>query len=176
MHEVVGRVTIRPGHEAETLAMMSAIVQCGRGDHDTRGRGTMHAVIGRVTIKPGHEDETLAMIGQHGVQGRLHWARTLLEGDLVQHSFWLFEEEENAWARRRPCTCPRMLDARASVVSVRGCRARLLEGDLFAHAVLGSSMDRRRGQLRRPSTRSATCPTLPASFVSVDVCEVVGQA
>ena len=96
----------------------------------------MHAVIGRVTIKPGHEDETLAMIDQHGVgmlQGMAgckggYWARTLLDGDLVQHSFWLFEGEENARA---------------------------------AEATFNTLRD---------------MPDAPASFVSVDVCEVVGQA
>ena len=94
----------------------------------------MHAVIGRVKIKPGHEDETLAMIDQHGV-AMLHgmagsaggyWARTLVEGDLIQHSFWLFDGEENARA---------------------------------AEATFNTLRD---------------MPDAPASFLSVDVCEVVG--
>jgi hypothetical protein len=63
----------------------------------------MHAVIGRVAIKPGREDETLAMIGARGVamlRGMAgsaggYWARTV-EGELVQHSFWLFDTEDDA--------------------------------------------------------------------------------
>ena len=94
----------------------------------------MHAVIGRVKIKPGHEDETLAMIGEHGV-AMLHgmsgsaggyWARTVVEGDVVQHSFWLFDGEENARA---------------------------------AEATFNTLRD---------------MPDAPASFLSVDVCEVIG--
>ena len=96
----------------------------------------MHAVIGRVTIKPGREDETLAMIGERGVamlQGMVgsaggYWARTLAEGELVQHSFWLFDTEE---------------DARA------------------AEATFNTLRD---------------MPEAPATFVSVDVCEVIGHA
>jgi hypothetical protein len=95
----------------------------------------MHAVIGRVAIKPGREDETLAMIGEGGVamlKGMAgsaggYWARTV-EGELVQHSFWLFETED---------------DARA------------------AEATFNTLRD---------------MPDAPAAFVSVDVCEVVGQA
>ena len=50
-------------------------------------------------IKPGHEQETLAMIevggvamvnGFPGSRGG-YWARTIAGEDLVQHSFWLFE-------------------------------------------------------------------------------------
>jgi hypothetical protein len=96
----------------------------------------MHAVIGRVTIKPGHEEETLAMIGDGGIamvrgmsgsQGG-YWARALDGADLVQHSFWLFDGED---------------DARAA--------AAMFE------------------QLR-------DMPDAPATFVSVDVCEVIGHA
>ena len=95
----------------------------------------MHAVIGRVAIKPGREDETLAMIGERGVamlKGMAgsaggYWARTV-EGELVQHSFWLFETED---------------DARA------------------AEATFNTLRD---------------MPDAPATFVSVDVCEDVGQA
>ena len=66
----------------------------------------MHAVIGRVRIKPGHEDETRAMIGDHGIamiRGMAgssggYWCRSAEDGDLVQHSFWLFDTEENARA------------------------------------------------------------------------------
>jgi hypothetical protein len=81
----------------------------------------MYAVIGRVKIKPGQEQESLAMIEQGGVamvngfpgsRGG-YWARSLDGQDLIQHSFWLFEEEEGARARRRrtrPCErCPMRL-------------------------------------------------------------------
>ncbi len=96
----------------------------------------MHAVIGRVTIKPGREDETLAMIGERGVamlEGMAgsaggYWARSLDGGDVVQHSFWLFETED---------------DARA------------------AEATFNTLRD---------------MPEAPATFLSVDVCEVVGRA
>jgi hypothetical protein len=95
----------------------------------------MHAVVGRVKIKPGYEDETLAMISQYGVamvQGMPgsiggYWARTVVDGDLIQHSFWLFDGEE---------------DARA------------------AEATFNTLRD---------------MPEAPASMLSVDVCEVVGQ-
>jgi len=95
----------------------------------------MHAVIGRVTIKPGREDETLAMIGERGVamlngmagSAGGDWARGV-EGELVQHSFWLFETED---------------DARAAEATFNALR---------------------------------DMPDAPATFMSVDVCEVVGQA
>jgi hypothetical protein len=95
----------------------------------------MHAVIGRVAIKPGREDETLAMIGEGGVamlKGMAgsaggYWARTV-EGELVQHSFWLFETEDEARA---------------------------------AEGTFSTLRD---------------MPDAPATFLSVDVCEVVGQA
>jgi len=95
----------------------------------------MHAVIGRVTIKPGREEETRAMIGEHGV-AMLHgmtgsaggyWARNV-DGEPVQHSFWLFDTEE---------------DARAAEATFSTLRE---------------------------------MPDAPATFVSVDVCEVVGHA
>ncbi len=97
----------------------------------------MHVVIGRVKIKPGHEDETRAMISDHGV-AMLHgmdgasggyWSRSLGDdGDVIQHSFWLFDTEE---------------DARA------------------AEATFNTLRD---------------MPEAPATFISVDVCEVIGQA
>jgi hypothetical protein len=95
----------------------------------------MHAVIGRVKIKPGRADETLAMIGDGGV-GMLkgiagsaggYWARSQ-GGDIIQHSFWLFDTEENARA---------------------------------AEAAFSQLRD---------------MPEAPATFVSVDVCEIVGHA
>ena len=63
----------------------------------------MYAVIGRVKIKPGDEEETRSMIAEHGVamiQGMAgsagaYWARAV-DGELIQHSFWLFDTEENA--------------------------------------------------------------------------------
>jgi hypothetical protein len=101
-----------------------------------RWRYLMYAVIGRVKIKPGHEDETRAMIADHGVamlqgmDGSIggYWSRTAADGDLMQHSFWLFANEE---------------DARAAEVTFSSLR---------------------------------DMPEAPASFVSVDVCEVIGQA
>ncbi len=95
----------------------------------------MHAVIGRVTIKPDRADEALAMVGERGVamlQGMAgasggYWARTL-DGDIIQHSFWLFDTEENARA---------------------------------AEATFN---------------RLREMPDAPATFLSVDVCEVIGEA
>lgn len=95
----------------------------------------MHAVIGPVKIKPGREAETLAMISEHGVamlqsmagSAGGYWARRL-EGDLIQHSFWIFDTEEHARA---------------------------------AEATFNQLRD---------------MPDAPATFVSVDVCEVVGQS
>lgn len=94
----------------------------------------MHAVIGRVKIVPDRADEALAMIGEGGVamlQGMTgsaggYWARSV-EGDIIQHSFWLFDTEEDARA------------AEATFNQLRGM------------------------------------PDAPATFVSVDVCEVVGH-
>ena len=94
----------------------------------------MHAVIGRVKVKPDRADEALAMVGERGVamlKGMAgsaggYWARDV-EGD-IQHSFWLFETEE---------------DARAAEATFNRLRE---------------------------------MPDAPATFVSVDVCEVVGQA
>jgi hypothetical protein len=57
-----------------------------------------------------------------------YWARTADKGDLMQHSSWLFDTEDNA---------------------------RLAEATF--------------NTLR-------TMPEAPATFVSVDVCEVIGQA
>ena len=96
----------------------------------------MYAVIGRVKIKPGHEQETLAMIEAGGVamvngfpgsRGG-YWARTIAGEDLVQHSFWLFENEEGA------------RQAEATYQTLR------------------------------------EMPDAPATFIAVDVCEVVGRA
>ena len=64
----------------------------------------MHAVIGRVKLKPGREDEQREMIAKHGIpalQGMAgwlsgYWSRSFNDGDLIQHSFWLFDTEEHA--------------------------------------------------------------------------------
>jgi hypothetical protein len=96
----------------------------------------MYALIGRVGIKPGHEEETLAMIerggvamvnGMPGSRGG-YWARTVDGDDLVQHSFWLFDDEEGA---------------RAAEETYRTLR---------------------------------DMPNAPATLISVEVCEIVGQA
>jgi hypothetical protein len=96
----------------------------------------MHAVIGRVKIKPGQEVATRTMIADHGVamlQGMSgssggYWSRNTEGEDLIQHSFWLFDTEENA---------------RAAEVTFNSLRE---------------------------------MPEAPATFLSVDVCEVIGQA
>jgi hypothetical protein len=104
------------------------------GAHSWKGR-PMRAVIGRVRIKPGRADEALAMISNtgvamlHGMTGSAggYWARTH-GGEIIQHSFWLFDTEENARA---------------------------------AEAVFNKLRD---------------MPDAPATFISVDVCEIVGHA
>jgi hypothetical protein len=95
----------------------------------------MHAVVGRVKLKPERAGEALAMIAEGGVamlQGMAgsaggYWARNL-DGEDIQHSFWLFATEE---------------DARAAEATFNRLRE---------------------------------MPNAPATFVSVDVCEVVGRA
>jgi heme-degrading monooxygenase HmoA len=90
----------------------------------------MYAVIGRVTIKPGHEEETRAMIGERGVpmlQGMpgfvaAYWSRSDGEAELAQHSFWLFDDEQSARvAEERFNTLRDMPDAPATFVSVDVC-------------------------------------------------------
>ena len=94
----------------------------------------MHAVIGRVKIKPGRAEEALAMIGEgrRDAEGHARCGWWLLgaesNGELIQHSFWLFDTEENARA---------------------------------AEATFN---------------RLREMPDAPATFVSVDVCDVIGQA
>jgi hypothetical protein len=95
----------------------------------------MYAVIGRVEIKPDRADEARSMIAEHGVamlQGMAgatggHWARNI-DGAIIQHSFWLFDTQENARAAETTFNMLREM------------------------------------------------PDAPATFVSVDVCEVIGQA
>jgi hypothetical protein len=74
---------------------------------ERREEESMYALIGRVQIKRGHEEETAEMAREHGpelVRGMpgstsAFWARA---GDgrdeLIQHSFWVFETEEDARA------------------------------------------------------------------------------
>ena len=77
----------------------------------------MYAVIGRVKIKPDHADETRLMIGERGVamlkgmDGSIegYWAPTVDSGDIIQHSVWLFDTEENARS------------AEATFNTLRGC-------------------------------------------------------
>ena len=57
-----------------------------------------------------------------------YWARSFDEGDIIQHSFWLFDTEKNARAAEATFT-----------------------------------------QLRE-------LPDAPATFLNVDVCQVIGQA
>jgi hypothetical protein len=87
----------------------------------------MYAVIGRVKIKPGHEDETRAMILDGGiamVQAMVgssggYWSRSIDDGELIQHSFWLFDTEEHArGAEAMYSTLREMPDAPATFVSV----------------------------------------------------------
>jgi hypothetical protein len=89
----------------------------------------MYALIGRVEIKPERADEALSMLNQHGVamlQGMAgsqggYWARTL-EGEIIQHSFWLFETEETARTAEVTFNGLRdMPDAPAVFVSVDVC-------------------------------------------------------
>jgi hypothetical protein len=95
----------------------------------------MHAVIGRVRIKPDQADEALALLTDRGkamLQGMAgsaggYWARSHADG-IIQHSFWLFDTEENARA---------------------------------AEATFNQLRD---------------MPDAPATFISVDVCQIVGQA
>ena len=89
----------------------------------------MHAVIGRVKIKPDRADEALSMVSKmgaamlRGMPGSVsgYWARTL-EGDMIQHSFWLFESETQARAAEATFNRLReMPDAPATFVSVEAC-------------------------------------------------------
>jgi hypothetical protein len=95
----------------------------------------MHAIIGRVRIDPDRADEALAMIKNGGiamVRGMAgsaggYWARNIAS-DIVQHSFWIFDTEQDA--RKAEATFNQLRDI----------------------------------------------PDAPATFLSVDVCEVVGHA
>lgn len=90
----------------------------------------MWALIGRVMIKAGHEEETLAMIERGGIamvkgfpgsRGG-YWARTVDGGDLVQHSFWLFDDEDGARAAETTYMALRdMPSAPATLIDVEVC-------------------------------------------------------
>ena len=64
----------------------------------------MFAVVGRVRIKPGNEDVARQMISERGVgmfrgmpgADTAYWSRALDGSEVIQHSFWLFDTEENA--------------------------------------------------------------------------------
>jgi hypothetical protein len=117
------------------VARLSRVDQVANTSRARQEEAFMHAVIGRVRIKPGHEDETRQMITDHGVamvqgmDGSVSgcWSRSARDGDLVQHSFWLFDTEDHARA------------AEATFLTLRDM------------------------------------PDAPATFISVDVCEVIGQ-
>jgi hypothetical protein len=91
----------------------------------------MYALVGRVEIKPGHEDETALMARDHGpslVAGMsgsklAYWARSLDGGGkLIQHSFWLFETEEDARAAENVFSSLReMPEAPAGFISADVC-------------------------------------------------------
>jgi hypothetical protein len=91
----------------------------------------MFALLGQVRIKPGREDETAAMAREHGpglVSGMpgsraAYWARSHDDhGDVVQHSFWLFETEEDARAAERTFSSLRdMTEAPAVFISADVC-------------------------------------------------------
>ena len=89
----------------------------------------MYAVIGRVKIKPGHEEESRSMIAERGVPmirgmagaAGAYWARAL-DGELIQHSLWLFDTEENARKAEATFNSLReMPDAPAAFVSCDVC-------------------------------------------------------
>jgi hypothetical protein len=91
----------------------------------------MHALVGRVEIKPGHEEESATMAREHGpmlVGGMsgstaAYWARALDQsGKVIQHSFWLFESEEDARAAESVFNSLRdMPEAPASFISADVC-------------------------------------------------------
>jgi hypothetical protein len=91
----------------------------------------MFAVIGRVKIKPGQEDLSRQMITDKGIDmfrgmiGAQHayWSRPVDAADeLIQHSYWLFETEDNARAAEKTFNSLRdMPDAPAVFVSCDVC-------------------------------------------------------
>ena len=91
----------------------------------------MFALVGRVRIKPGHEEETAVMARDGGpalVAGMsggkaAYWARALDDGgEVIQHSFWLFETEVDARAAETMFNSLRnMPEAPAEFVSAEVC-------------------------------------------------------
>jgi hypothetical protein len=90
----------------------------------------MFAVVGRVKIKPGQEELTQQMISDHGVgmfnampgSRSAYWSRAADGAGLIQHSFWLFDTEENAQAAQATFNSLRdMPDAPAEWVSCDVC-------------------------------------------------------
>ena len=90
----------------------------------------MYALIGRVEIKPGREDEAFSLIRERGAEmvrsmaGSRggYWARTVDDGDVIQHSFWLFDSEEHARAAEATFNMLRtMLEAPATFISCEVC-------------------------------------------------------
>src|SRR5215467_7430402 len=91
----------------------------------------MYALVGRVEIKSGHEAETAEMAREHGPSlvggmsgNRLaYWARALDDrGRVIQHSFWLFETEEDARAAETVFNSLRELpQAPAELISADVC-------------------------------------------------------
>jgi len=91
----------------------------------------MYALVGRVEIRPGHEEETARMASEHGpnlvggMSGNkaAYWARALDDGGtLIQHSFWLFDAEEDARAAETVFNSVRdMPEAPARFISADVC-------------------------------------------------------
>jgi hypothetical protein len=90
----------------------------------------MYALIGRVRIKPGHEEQTRAMVVEHGVpmvremagSAGGYWARALDGDDLVQHSLWVFDNQDAARQAEATFTQLRnMPDAPATFLSADVC-------------------------------------------------------
>jgi heme-degrading monooxygenase HmoA len=91
----------------------------------------MYALVGRVEIKPGHEEESAVMARERGptlVGGMsgskaAYWVRGLDDADkVIQHSFWLFEAEEDARAAETVFNSLRdMPEAPARFVSADVC-------------------------------------------------------
>ena len=90
----------------------------------------MFAVVGRVRIKPGNEELARQMISEHGVgmfrgmagSNKAYWCRAVDASEVVQHSFWMFDTEENA--RRAEATfnsLREMPDAPAEWISCDVC-------------------------------------------------------
>ena len=108
------------------LSSKAAVAEIGSAS--TTEEGAMLAVIGRVELKPDRAEEVLhdRRTWSGNVAGTVgsnagHWARNL-DGDEIQHSFWLFDTEENARdAEATFKTLREIPDAPATFVSVDVC-------------------------------------------------------